>query len=163
MIRKKLNIERKIILNITPRTWVRATQGDRIFFRIPRELLKPAGLKRLQRLEAYNEYKASLYEQSKLKRFDVPEQGLCISFFIPMAKSWKKWKKKQMHMKLHQNTPDLSNLLKAFEDSLCKQDNFIAHYGEIAKFWVDSENGWIELTYTESKYMTLAEPKRTIS
>jgi hypothetical protein len=38
---------RKVILNITPQTHVRATQGDSIFFRIPRDKLRPAGLKQV--------------------------------------------------------------------------------------------------------------------
>ena len=51
---------RKIILNITPQTHVRATQGDSVFFRIPREKLRPSGLSRLMRLEKYNQYKIEL-------------------------------------------------------------------------------------------------------
>ena len=50
-------LKKKYILNITPQTNVRATQGDKIFFRIPREKLYKSGLARLQRLERYNEYK----------------------------------------------------------------------------------------------------------
>ena len=50
-------MSKKVILNITPQTHVRATQGDSIFFRIPREKLRPAGLSRLLRLEKYNKYK----------------------------------------------------------------------------------------------------------
>ena len=52
---------RKVILNITPQTHVRATQGDSIFFRIPREKLRPAGLSRLMRLEKYNQVFLSGY------------------------------------------------------------------------------------------------------
>ena len=53
-------LKNKYILQITPQTNVRATQGDRIFFRIPREKLRKAGLSRLMRLEKYNEYKIDL-------------------------------------------------------------------------------------------------------
>ena len=59
----------KIILNITPQTHVRATQGDSVFFRIPREKLRPQGLKRLQRLERYNQYKVDLSAEAKKKNF----------------------------------------------------------------------------------------------
>lgn len=150
--------QKKIILQISPQTWVRVTQKDKIFFRIPRENLRPDGLKRLLRLEKYNEYKESLSEQCKINHFTYPEQGLCISFFVPMPKTWRKWKRKQMHFKLHQSRPDLSNFLKAFEDSLCSEDSFIGHYGELAKYWVDFPTGWIELTETEKRIATLKLP-----
>jgi Holliday junction resolvase RusA-like endonuclease len=151
-------MQKKIILDITPQTWVRCTQGDKVFFRIPEEHLQPSGLKRKKRIEKYNEYKACLYEQAKLNRFEIPEQGLCVTFYIPMPKTWRKWQRELFHFKLHQQTPDLSNFLKAFEDSICTQDKYIAHYGEIAKIWVDFPVGWIEITYTDKKYMSLEMP-----
>ena len=138
-----------IILNITPQTHVRTTQGDRIFFRIPRENLRPSGLKRLLRIERYNKYKIDLLAEAKRHGFVMPYQGLSIKFMIPVPKSWSKKKKRQHHMMLHCNKPDLSNILKAVEDSLCQEDKYIAHYGEIAKYWVDFEVGWIELTIQE--------------
>lgn len=52
-------------------------------------------------------------------------------------------------MTLMQNRPDLDNYLKALIDSLCSEDKYIAHYGELAKYWVDFEVGWIELTIQE--------------
>jgi Holliday junction resolvase RusA-like endonuclease len=137
---------KKIILNITPITHVRTTQGDRIFFRIPREKLRPSGLKRLIRIEKYNNYKLSLLSEAKSKGFKMPHQGASIKFFIPVPKSWSKKKKKQYHKQLHQSRPDLDNLLKAMTDSLCEEDKYIAHYGELAKYWVDFDIGWIEVT-----------------
>lgn len=138
-----------IILNITPQTHVRTTVGDRVFFRIPREKLRPSGLKRLLRIERYNQYKIDLSAEAKAHGFIVPPQGLSIKFMIPVPKSWSKKKKKQYHMTLHQSTPDLDNYLKAFLDSLCTEDKYIAHYGELAKYWVDFDSGWIELTVQE--------------
>ena len=61
-------MSKKVILNITPQTHVRATQGDSIFFRIPREKLRPAGLSRLLRLEKYNKYKVDLCAEAKAKQ-----------------------------------------------------------------------------------------------
>lgn len=136
---------KKIILGITPQTHVRATQGDKVFFRIPRERLYPDGLKRLLRLERYNEYKLCLAAEAKSKGFVMPEQGASITFFIPMPKTWRVWQRKLMHFKLHQSKPDLDNLLKAFSDSLCSEDKRIAHYGSLAKYWVDFPIGWIEV------------------
>jgi len=46
---KIYQLPKKIILNITPQTHVRATQGDSIFFRIPREKLRPSGLSQINK------------------------------------------------------------------------------------------------------------------
>jgi Holliday junction resolvase RusA-like endonuclease len=139
----------KIILNITPRTWVRVTFNDRIFFRIPRHLLRPSGLKRLERIEKYNDYKVSLLALAKEKQFSIPAQGCGITFFIPCPKSWSQKKKRQYHGTIHQSKPDLKNCLQAFEDGLCIEDKYIAHYSSICKRWVDFPTGWIEVTESE--------------
>ena len=132
-----------VIFEITPQTHVRATQGDRIFFKIPRDKLRPEGLKRLMRLERYNKYKIDLCAIAKSKRFTPPEQGGHLIFHIPIPKSWKKYKKESMHNKLHQSTPDWDNLAKAFFDSLLSEDKQIADV-RVTKKWVNQENGWIE-------------------
>lgn len=141
----------KFILNISPFTHVRATQNDRVFFRIPREHLRPAGLKRLMRLERYNENKLCLSAEAKRIRFTMPEQGAAITFFIPVPKTWRKWKKEQMHMQLHQSTPDIDNLLKAVFDSLLAEDKHIGNIS-LTKLWVNQEVGWIEITTSNPKY-----------
>lgn len=134
---------KKVILKISPQTNVRATQGDRVFFKIPRNRLRPAGLKRLLRLEKYNEYKISLAALAKQKRFSPPDQGGHLIFYIPVPKSWAKYKKAEMHMKLHQSKPDIDNLAKAFFDSLFSEDMHIADI-RLTKKWVNEEEGWIE-------------------
>jgi hypothetical protein len=60
---------KKVTLNITPQSHLRSTRGDSIFFRIPREKLRPAGLQRLNRIERYNNYKISLLAEAKKKSF----------------------------------------------------------------------------------------------
>jgi Holliday junction resolvase RusA-like endonuclease len=139
--------EKKIILSITPQTAVRANQSDRVFFRIPLEELRPAGLKRRLRLERYNNYKVSLLALAKQARFSLPEQGASILFYIPVPRTWRKWQKEQMHMTLHQSKPDLDNLAKAFFDSLLAEDKHIADI-RLTKKWVNAENGWIEIKTT---------------
>lgn len=148
----------KIVLNITPQTHVRATQGDRIFFRIKRELLRPPGLKRLKRLERYNEYKLSLGALAKQAHFSFPEQGASIIFFIPVPQSWSKKKKKLYHGTLHQSKPDLDNLLKAMTDALLAEDKIIAHYGELCKVWVNFDRGWIEIKDTIPTDIYIKQP-----
>ena len=150
----------KTILNITPQTHVRATKGDSVFFRIPKDSLRPAGLKRRLRLEKYNDYKDTLLGEVKAKKFTLPPAGCGISFFIPLPKSWSKKKRKLYHGKLHQSKPDLSNLLKAFEDAICAEDKYIAHYSKLEKRWVDFPQGWIELTAADYEE-TLREPPQS--
>jgi Holliday junction resolvase RusA-like endonuclease len=134
---------KKVVFNITPQTNVRATQGDRVFFRIPRERLRPDGLKRLLRLEKYNDYKSALLELARKKSFAIPEQGVHIIFYFPVPKSWAKYKKEEMHMKLHQSKPDIDNCIKALFDSLMKEDKYIADF-RATKKWSNSDEGWIE-------------------
>ena len=141
-----MQIRKKVTLDINPQTHVRATQGDSIFFKIPRDKLRPGGLKRLMRLERYNEYKLEVAAHFKAKRILMPDQGIHIEFYIPVPKTWKKYKKEQYHLQLHQSTPDWDNLAKAFFDSLLHQDKGIADI-RVTKLWVNQENGWIEFTY----------------
>jgi Holliday junction resolvase RusA-like endonuclease len=136
-------MRRKYTFDITPQTNVRATQGDRIFFRIPREKLYPSGLKRLLRLEKYNDYKTSIAGLAKQHRFTLPEQNVHIIFYIPVPKTWKKYKKEEMHMKLHQQKPDIDNLAKSIFDSLFIEDKYIADF-RATKRWVNQEQGWID-------------------
>jgi Holliday junction resolvase RusA-like endonuclease len=151
-------VKNKIILNITPETNVRATQGDKIFFRIPREKLFKSGLARLKRLEKYNEYKINLRAEAMKKRFNLPEQGAFIKFFIPMPKTWRKFKRESMHFKLHKSKPDIDNLCKALFDGLFSEDKNISHF-EAAKFWVDFPIGWIEITINEPKFESMDIPQ----
>lgn len=151
---------KRVILNITPQTHVRATQGDSVFFRIPRENLRPPGLKRLLRLERYNQYKLDLLAEAKEQQFIMPPQGASICFFIPCPQSWSKKKKKQYHGQLNQSKPDLDNLLKAFTDSLMAEDKYIAHYGELSKRWVDFDRGWIEIRIQEPSDQLIEIPMK---
>lgn len=148
----------KFVLNITPQTHVRATKGDSVFFRIPRDKLRPAGLKRLLRLEKYNQYKIDLLAECKKNGFSIPAEGTSVTFFVPLPKSWSKKKRKQYHGTLHQSKPDLSNLLKSFEDAICIEDKYIAHYSEVSKRWVDFEAGWIEVSIQEPTEVTITPP-----
>ena len=70
----------KWTLHITPESHLRATKGDSIFFRIPREKLKPSGLKRLLRLERYNNYKINLLAEAKRAGFELSPAGMSITF-----------------------------------------------------------------------------------
>ena len=136
-------------MNVPPATWVRVTANDSIFFRIPRHKLFPSGLKRLERLERYNNWKISILAEAKRLGFSLPEVGAGVIFYIAVPKSWSKKKKKLHHGQYHQSKPDLSNCLKAWEDALLIEDKQIAYYTHLGKIWVDAEEGWIEITLTD--------------
>ncbi len=141
-----MQIRKKVTLDINPQTHVRATQGDSIFFKIPRDKLRPGGLKRLMRLERYNEYKLEVAAHFKAKRILMPDQGIHIEFYISVPKTWKKYKKEAMHNQLHQSKPDWDNLAKAFFDSIMDEDKYIADV-RVTKRWTNTERGRIELTF----------------
>src|SRR5215471_6510757 len=102
-------MQKKYILNITPQTFIRTTANDKVFFRIPRQFLRPSGLKRLLRIERYNEYKLSVSAEAKKQQFKMPATGAGITFYIPCPKTWSKKKKKELHGSFNQSTPDLDN------------------------------------------------------
>ena len=120
--------------------------------------MRPAGLKRLLRLERYNNYKISLSALAKQAKFNLPEQGAAITFFIPVPRSWSQKKKKLYHGTLHQAKPDLDNLLKAMLDSLLSEDKKIAHFGELCKVWVNLDYGWIEVRDTSPSDIYILPP-----
>jgi Holliday junction resolvase RusA-like endonuclease len=137
-------IAKKYRFDITPQSAIRVNQGDKVFFRIPRNDLRPAGLKRLLRLERSNKYADDLRAIARSIGFTVPPSGAMIRFFFPCPKSWTKKKKRQLHGMPMLAKPDLDNTLKKFWDSLCIEDKHIAHV-EASKQWVYADAGWIEV------------------
>ena len=148
---------KKIILNITPISHLRTTQGDSIYFRIPRDKLRPAGLKRLLRIERYNNYKSDLRIEAIKKGFFIPASGLSVTFYFPLPKSWTQKKRKAYHGQLMQSRPDIDNVLKGFFDSLVSEDKYIANI-TATKRWVDYPTGWIECSALESLQNDLILP-----
>jgi Holliday junction resolvase RusA-like endonuclease len=96
------------------------------------------------RLERYNEYKLNLAAEAKRVRFQMPEQGAHITFYIPVPKSWRKHKKISQHLQLHDSTPDVDNCCKAFLDSLLAEDKHIADI-RITKRWLNAPKGYISV------------------
>lgn len=148
---------KKIILNITPISHLRTTQGDRIYFRIPRSKLRPEGLKRLTRIERYNNYKIELLAEAKRKHFTIPPSGLCLTFYFPTPKSWSQKKKTAHHGMLMQSRPDIDNIIKGFFDALVSEDKYIANI-TATKRWADYPTGWIEISLIEQPSQVLVLP-----
>lgn len=145
---------------IHPQTNIRTTQNDNWMFD-PRikdsDLLdygrkktptKPAFfLNKKKKILKYWDWKRAVKLLATLQKFDMPESGAYIKFFIPMPVSWSQKKKNERCFKLHQQTPDADNLVKALLDGLMAQDCRICDY-RVSKFWYDGK-GHIEITTGE--------------
>lgn len=165
----------KIVIPITPQTWVRiksGRHGDQVLFRIPEECRKndgdpceeylstgkckhaisKAGLARKKRIERYNKYRLDLFHLAKQAGFMLPTCGWSLYFFMPMPKRWSKRKKLAMHGQFHLGKPDQSNLLKAFEDSLSIADEGLSQMSGLGKFWVNQGAGYIEILIDQPLY-----------
>ena len=85
----------------------------------------------------YWDYCDQLRAAARENSYD-PECPLSIQFVIPMPSSWSARKKLNMCGKVHTQTPDLDNLIKAFKDALLKNDAHIHTYGKMQKIWGDT-------------------------
>lgn len=65
----------------------------------------------------------------------ILDNGMNITFHIPIPKSLSKKKQKEMIGKPHQKRPDLDNYYKAILDSLFKEDSHIWHMSGLKKIW----------------------------
>lgn len=76
----------------------------------------------------------------------MPENfdGMFLSIYIPMPKSWSKKKKAKMCGKPHQQKPDIDNLAKAFLDAILDEDKQVYRFGA-EKYWVYDEYAGIEV------------------
>jgi len=86
-----------------------------------------------KRYYAYANHLQLLARQDKYT-LTVP---LSANFYLPMPKSWSKKKREEMNGKPHTQKPDLSNLLKAFEDALLNDDSGVWRYEDCGKYWSD--------------------------
>lgn len=88
---------------------------------------KPNHVRTRRYLLKYLEYKDGLKAHAEKIGFIMPQDAFFIWFFMPMAKSWTKKKKRAMAFKLHKNKKDTDNLSKAIKDALApRKSNFIA-------------------------------------
>lgn len=62
-------------------------------------------------------------------------EGSRVTFYLPMPPSWSQKKRAAMAGQPHEQTPDLSNLLKAYEDALLPQDCAVWNYAGLTKRW----------------------------
>lgn len=105
------------------------------------------------RLERYNQYKIDLLAEAKRTRFELPEQGAHVVFYIPVPKSWRKHKKESKHLTLHDSTPDIDNCCKAMLDALLPEDKRIADI-HLTKKWINADTGHIDVTISLPKFQS---------
>jgi len=89
---------------------------------------------------AYYQYKDSILSYCKAKGFELGNE-ISITFYIPVGKSISKKEKAKRLGNPYQFRPDLSNLIKAVEDALLKEDSEVWYYKKMKKIW--SETGKI--------------------
>ncbi len=166
----------RIILPITPQTWVRIRSGkggDHVLFNIPEvctrgenggccddyfqtgycsHTLSKHSRARKRRLEKYNKYRLDLFDMAKKAGFQLPSMGWSLYFYMPMPARWSKKKKEELHGQPHLKKPDQSNLLKAFEDALSIMDEQVAQMSGLGKFWVNQPEGYIEIKLNQPVY-----------
>jgi Holliday junction resolvase RusA-like endonuclease len=86
----------------------------------------------------YRAYKDEL----RLRRVEVPEGGVIVTFAIPMPASWSKKKRAEMDGQPHQQRPDVDNLHKGLLDAVFDEDCRVwSHW--IRKVW--GEDGGITI------------------
>ena len=83
----------------------------------------------------YRAYRDEVILQKNKMKFEMPDAGSSVIFFLPMPKSWSKKKKEAMLHQPHQQTPDVDNLLKAFLDSVCKGGDEHVYSVKVSKLW----------------------------
>lgn len=109
-----------VIFEITPVAKPRMTQSDKWQTR-------PA-------TSRYWAFKDELQLQARQFGFTLSE-AFKVSFCLPMPASWSKAKRDRMLGSKHAGRPDLSNLLKAVEDSLLPDDDSGIWFIQAQKTW----------------------------
>ncbi|MGB1290547.1 MAG: RusA family crossover junction endodeoxyribonuclease [Pseudoalteromonas sp.] len=113
-----------ITIDIRPCPAPRQTKRDR--------WLKPAR----PCVQRYRDFKDQLRMFSDRERY-ILQVPLSLTFRIEMPESWAKKKRLEMNGKPHLQTPDLDNLIKAFQDALLKDDSAVWKYGTMQKIWAE--------------------------
>jgi len=109
----------QVVFDINSQPYVRTTQKQKFF---------------CKRYAKYHKWKITMRKLWAKQNKSLPNE-LTVTFIIGMPKSWSKKKKMDMNGRYHQQKPDLSNLVKAFEDAIYTDDSCIYKYVEIKKIW----------------------------
>lgn len=114
--------------------------------------LSKYGRARKRRILRYNVYKRELKALADAIGFTIPKAGMSLYFYIPIAASEKKYKKKKLHGQIKESKPDIDNYEKGFYDSLTDDDSYIGQLSGHGKFWINEEVGYIEVLLNQPIY-----------
>jgi len=79
-------------------------------------------------------------DELRLRRVWVPECGACVTFVLPMPRSWSQARRRQQVDQPHRCKPDLDNLVKGLLDALYEDDSCV-HDLCARKRW--GKKGWL--------------------
>jgi Holliday junction resolvase RusA-like endonuclease len=139
---------KKITLFITPVTKVYTHYRDRQILAMSDDSLEkyPRLKQRKARILRYLQYKKDLKVEAARVGFEMPSHGVHVKFYMPVPRSWRPKKKRQKDFEPHTSRPDVSNLYKAFEDALLREDMVLWDV-RISKYWYNSVKGFISVEF----------------
>lgn len=112
---------------------------------MPKYIITPVGKPRMTRADKWKQRPPVMRyrmfcDEARLHGIRVPENGVHITFVLPMPQSWSKKKRASMDGQPHQQKPDLDNLTKSLLDALFEDDSHIWD-ARTSKIW--GETGMI--------------------
>ncbi|MBT4088515.1 MAG: RusA family crossover junction endodeoxyribonuclease [Deltaproteobacteria bacterium] len=110
-----------MILNITPVPKPRMVRSD--------------AWKKRKCVLKYWEYKDGLNILANKASYKIGNTLENVTFVIPVPPSWSKKRKTAMIGAPHTQKPDLDNLIKAFQDCLCREDSHVHTINNVRKTW----------------------------
>jgi Holliday junction resolvase RusA-like endonuclease len=94
-----------------------------------------------KRTERYKEFRKELLMRARLADLRDLPPAIGFTFEIKMPKSWSQAKKNRMRGQIHQQKPDLDNLIKAVLDSFTYgrhlDDSYVGTFLFAQKIWAD--------------------------
>lgn len=91
--------------------------------------------------EKYKAFRTELLMRARIEGLRDLPSAIGFTFEIPMPPSWSNKKRERMRGQLHQQKPDLDNLIKAVKDSFTYgrhlDDSHVATYIMAQKIWAD--------------------------
>lgn len=121
-------------------------------------------INRKRQMERFVQFKTDVREWAARNGFKMPHGYFAMWFYVPMPKSWKGKKRRQMLYTMHQSTPDLDNNIKGFLDAvLPKKKRVIGEKGSddrrifcyaAFKIWVEPKEACMKIIeYSEVEFM----------
>jgi hypothetical protein len=116
---------------------------------------------RKKRIIRYNDYRKKIRELCDAEGFELLPYGWAAYFYYPCPARWRPAKRKRMHGQHKHTKPDVDNLIGAILDSLGKKrgevsnrlkDEKVAQINGQGKFWIDAEEGYIEILLNQPLY-----------